>query len=62
VEEGHDGHDFGSTEDPLAVFGTVQKIDESAWPDIELKAAYRLKNQESYVCLWPPELSHFQVA
>lgn len=65
-----DGHDFGSgemnifilTEDPIATFALVQLTDESIWPSKDMKAAYRLIGHENYVCLWPPELSHFHVA
>ena len=65
-----DGHDFGTgemnifilTEDPIATFALVQQTDESLRPSTDMKAAYRLIDRENYVCLWPPELSHFHVA
>ena len=65
-----DGHDFGSaemnifilTEDPIATFTLVQQTDESVRPGGQMKAAYRLLNRADYVCLWPPELSHFDIA
>jgi hypothetical protein len=65
-----DGHDFGSGEmnifiltvDPIATFALVQQTDESIRPSKDMKAAYRLIDREDYVCLWPPELSHFRVA
>lgn len=64
-----DGHDFGSgemnifilTEDPVATFTLVQQTHESIRPAREMRAAYRLLYREDYVCLWPPELSHFDV-
>jgi hypothetical protein len=65
-----DGHDFGSgemnifihTDDPVATFNLVQHTDESIRPSGEMRAAYRLIDGEDYVCLWPPELSHFHIA
>ncbi len=64
-----DGHDFGSgemnifilTDDPVATFTLTQKIDGSVRPTGKMKAAYRLLDREDYVCLWPPELSHFEI-
>jgi hypothetical protein len=65
-----DGHDFGSgemnifilTDDPVATFTLVQQTNESIRPTEEMRAAYRLIGREDYVCLWPPELSHFDMA
>ena len=65
-----DGHDSGSgemnifilTEDPIATFTLVQQTDESVRPSAGMKAAYRLLDRDDYVCLWPPELSHFNIA
>jgi hypothetical protein len=65
-----DGHDFGSgemnifilTEDPVATFTLVRRTNESIRPSEEMRAAYQLIGREDYVCLWPPELSHFDVA
>ena len=65
-----DGHDSGSdemnifilTEDPIATFTLVQQTDESVRPSAGMKAAYRLLDSDDYVCLWPPELSHFDSA
>lgn len=64
-----DGHDLGSgemnifilTDDPAATFALVQQTDEAIRPRGEMKAAYRPLNGEEYICLWPPELSHFEV-
>ncbi len=64
-----DGHDFGAgemnifilTDHPIATFNLVQQTDESTRPGGDMKAAYRQINGEDYVCLWPPELSHFQL-
>ncbi len=64
-----DGHDFGSggmnifilTDDPVATFTLTQKTDDSVRPAGKMKAAYRLLDREDYVCLWPPELSHFDI-
>jgi hypothetical protein len=62
-----DGH-FGSgdifilTEDPAATFTLVQQANESIRPTEAMRAAYRLIGREDYVCLWPPELSHFDIA
>ncbi len=65
-----DGHDSGSggmnifiiTEDPIATFALVQQTDDSVRPSAEMKAAYRLLDRDDYVCLWPPELSDFDIA
>jgi hypothetical protein len=65
-----DGHDFGSgemnifilTDDPVATFSLVQQTDEFIRPSKDMRAAYRRLHGEDYVCLWPPELSHFHVA
>ena len=65
-----DGHDFGSgemnifilTDDPIATFNLVRQTDESTRPSGEMKTAYRRIDGENYVCLWPPELSRFQLA
>jgi hypothetical protein len=65
-----DGHDFGAgemnifilTEDPVATFALVQQMDESIRPSQEMRVAYRLIDREEYICLWPPELSLFQLA
>lgn len=64
-----DDHDLGSgemnifilTEDPVATFNLLQQAGEAIWPTEEMKAAYRLLDREDYVCLWPPELNHFDV-
>ncbi len=65
-----DGHDSGSgemnifilTEDPIATLTLVQQTNESVRPREEMKAAYRLLDRDDYVCLWPPELRHFDIA
>jgi hypothetical protein len=65
-----DGHDFGAgemnifilTQDPVASFAFVQQTDRSLWPSQEVRAAFRSVEENDYVCLWPPELDHFQVA
>jgi hypothetical protein len=65
-----DGHDFGSgemnifilTDDPIVTFTLTQKTIDSVRPTGKMKAAYRLLDHEDYVCLWPPELSHFDIA
>jgi hypothetical protein len=64
-----DGHDFGSseinifilTEDPLATFALIQQTDLLARPGEKMKVAYRPLDGQDYVCLWPPELRHFQI-
>jgi hypothetical protein len=64
-----DGHDLGSgemnifiiTDQPITAFDLVQQTDKSLWPDDEMRAAYRQMDGEDYICLWPPELSHFPV-
>lgn len=64
-----DGHDLGSgemnifiiTEDPVSTFALVQQTDPSTRPSQEMKAAYRPIDGEDFVCLWPPELEHFDV-
>lgn len=65
-----DGHDLGLgemnifilTDHPIATFDLVQQMEESLRPSKNMKAAYRLIEREDYVCLWPPDLDHFQVA
>ncbi len=64
-----DGHDFGAgemnvfilTEDPIATFAVVQQTDRFIRPSQEMRAAYRPINGEDYTCLWPPELTQFQL-
>ena len=64
-----DGHDCGSgemnifiiTEDPVATFKLVQQTDEAIRPNKKMRAAYRLRHTEEYICLWPPELTHFHI-
>ena len=64
-----DGHDFGSgemnifilTDDPVDTFSLTQQTGDSVRPSGKMKAAYRLLDREDYVCLWPPELSHFEL-
>jgi len=66
-----DGHDIGSremnifilTDTPIKTFETVKNIlknYDSALEDI--KIAYRDINDEQFCCLWPTELTEFQVA
>lgn len=65
-----DGHDFGAgemnvfilTEDPISTFAVVQQTDRSIRPSQDMRAAYRPIDGEDYVCLWPPELTQFQLA
>lgn len=64
-----DGHDFGSgevnifiiTKDPISTFALVQQTDQSIRPSLEMKAAYRSMDGETFVCLWPPGLEYFDV-
>jgi hypothetical protein len=61
-----DGHDFGSgegnvflgTDDPHRAFKAIrEKLAIDALGD--LRAAYKEKEAEQYIVLWPPELKHF---
>jgi hypothetical protein len=65
-----DGHDFGSgemnmfieTEQPAEAFTVAKAIlgDQPAWRDV--RAAFRVADEDTYSILWPPDLANFHIA
>jgi hypothetical protein len=65
-----DGHDFGSgefnifvfTDQPRETFDTARKLIKKSLFQKELKAAYRERDKDEYIILWPEYLEEFRVA
>lgn len=65
-----DGHDAGSgefnifilTDDPQGAFHKTKEILGGREEWAEVRAAYREISGEEFSILWPPELTHFNVA
>lgn len=64
-----DGRDFGSgemnmfieTDQPAKAFAAAKAIlgDQPGWRDV--RAAFRVADEETYSVLWPPDLTHFHL-
>jgi hypothetical protein len=65
-----DGHDFGSgelnifvlTNNPDVAFQEVQEVAQRIHPKQRMRVAYRDLAKGGYNILWPPNLTHFNVA
>ena len=64
-----DGHDFGESEfnlfvltnNPVAAFEKAERLIQDECVQSTMRAAFRERNSEKYVILWPPTLIEFSV-
>ncbi len=69
VDADIDGHDIGSgemnififTNYPMEVFEKIKVVLKNCDALDEMKSAYRDVNSEHFMCLWPEDLTDFQV-